>query len=115
VAAREVIDLTVVGSSTFLIRTRCGIDAGLRSRCGIHARLVKGDRERTGRQCTAPSRRVATRDGRLFTRNTGALYVPKGEALRTRLIRECHDSATAATSAATKTIEQMQRRSSGTA
>ena len=58
---------------------------------------------------TAVDERV-TRDGRLCIKCTGALCVPKSDALRTRLIRECHDSATAGHLGRDKTAEQMQRR-----
>ena len=73
------------------------------------ARLARGDRTRADDDKTIPDELV-TRDGRLFTRNNGALYVPKSEALQTRLIRECHDLATAGHLSRDKTVEQMQRR-----
>ena len=65
------------------------------------ARVARGDRPITDDDKTTLDE-LQTRDGRLFTRGdgrgfttrTGALYVPRNEALRTRLIRECHDSAT---------------------
>jgi len=50
------------------------------------------------------------RDGRLFHRDSGCLLVPEDHALRTMLIRECHDSATGGHLGRDKTIEQMKRR-----
>jgi hypothetical protein len=50
------------------------------------------------------------RDGRLFTRMGGQLYVPGDRALRTHLIRECHDAATGGHLGRDKTLEQMKRR-----
>lgn len=106
-AAREVIDLTAV--STFSSELAAEFDAACVADESYAARLAKGDRERSDDDKSAPDELV-TRDGRLFTRTNGALYVPKGDALRTCLIRECHDSATAGHLGRDKTIEQMQRR-----
>ena len=108
-AARGVIDLTAIGSTTFSSELAAEFDAACAADEAYSARLAKGDRDRSDDDKCTPNELV-TRDGRLFTRNNGALYVPKGEALRTRLIRECHDSATAGHLGRDKTIEQMQRR-----
>ena len=50
------------------------------------------------------------RDGRLFDRTHGCLVVPNDNALKTMLIRECHDAATGGHWGRDKTIEQMKRR-----
>jgi len=102
-------DLTTVVSSTFSSELAAEFDAACAADVAYAARLAEGDRMHTDDDKTAPDELV-TRDGRLFTRNSGALYVPKGDALRTRLIRECHDSATAGHLGRDKTVEQMQRR-----
>lgn len=110
-AAREYIDLTSMGVSTFSSELAAQFDAACAADVAYTARLVKGDRypSDAGSDRVTPDELV-TRDGRLFTRAHGALYVPKDDALRTRLIRECHDSATAGHLGRDKTIEQMQRR-----
>ena len=102
-AAREVIDLTSVGSTTFSSELAAQFDAACAADAAYAARVARGD-------TAGDSNELVTRDGRLFTRSNGALYVPKCEALRTRLIRECHDSATAGHLGRDKTVEQMQRR-----
>jgi hypothetical protein len=104
-----VIDLTAMGSSTFSSELAAEFDAACAADAAYVARLARGDRERTADDKGEPDELV-TRDGRLFTRVNGALFVPKGDALRTRLIRECHDSATAGHLGRDKTVEQMQRR-----
>ena len=106
---REVIDLTEMGSSTFSSELATEFDAACVADPAYAARLAKGDRDRTDDDKCTPNELV-TRDGRLFTRSNGALFVPNNEALRTRLIRECHDSATAGHLGRDKTVEQMQRR-----
>jgi hypothetical protein len=54
---------------------------------------------------------LVARDQRLFNADTGALVVPKDAALRTRLMRECHDAAaTGGHLGREKTVAQMQRR-----
>ena len=108
-ASREVIDLTSMGASTFSSELAAEFDAACAADEAYAARLAEGDRVRSDDDKVTSNERV-TRDGRLFMRATGALYVPKGEALRTRLIRECHDSATAGHLGRDKTVEQMQRR-----
>ena len=108
-AGREVIDLTSVGSSTFSSELAAEFDAACVADAAYAARLAKGDRTVTNDEKSEPDELV-TRDGRLFTRNSGALFVPRNESLRTRLIRECHDSATAGHLGRDKTVEQMQRR-----
>ena len=108
-ADREVIDLTSVGSSTFSSELAAEFDAACVADAAYASRLSKGDRTLDDDDRAAPDELV-TRDDRLFTRSNGALYVPKGDALRTRLIRECHDSATAGHLGRDKTVEQMQRR-----
>ncbi|MBC7563959.1 MAG: hypothetical protein H7305_13690, partial [Gemmatimonadaceae bacterium] len=108
-AAREVIDLTAMGSSTFSSELAAEFDAACVADEAYAARLAKGDRPHADDDTTTPDERV-TRDGRLFMRGSGALCVPKCDALRTRLIRECHDSATAGHLGRDKTVEQMQRR-----
>jgi hypothetical protein len=108
-AAREVIDLTSMGSSTFSSQLAAEFDAACVADKSYADRLARGDHTVTDDDKAAPDELV-TRDGRLFTRNNGALYVPKGDALRTRLIRECHDSATAGHLGRDKTVEQMKRR-----
>ena len=108
-AAREVIDLTAMGSTTFSSELAAEFDAACAADADYAARLARGDRMPTDNDKTDLDELV-TRDGRLFTRSSGALYVPKGDALRTRLIRECHDSATAGHLGRDKTVEQMQRR-----
>ena len=105
----DVIDLTAMGASTFSSELAAEFDAACAADEAYAARLAKGDRAPAADDTTTPDERV-TRDGRLFMRGSGALCVPKGEALRTRLIRECHDSATAGHLGRDKTIEQMQRR-----
>jgi hypothetical protein len=107
--AREVIDLTAVGSSTFSSELAAEFDAACAADAAYVARLAEGDRAQVDNDRTHPDERV-TRDGRLFMRVSGALCVPKSDALRTRLIRECHDSATAGHLGRDKTVEQMQRR-----
>ena len=101
-AAREVIDLTSMGSTTFSSELAAEFDAACAADAAYADRSAQGD--------GVERDELVTRDGRLFTRRNGALYVPKGEALRTRLIRECHDSATAGHLGRDKTVEQMQRR-----
>ena len=108
-AGREVIDLTTVGSSTFSSDLAAEFDAACAADAAYAARLAKGDRTVTDNEKSEPDELV-TRDGRLFTRSNGALFVPRSESLRTRLIRECHDSATAGHLGRDKTVEQMQRR-----
>jgi len=108
-AAREVIDLTAMGSSTFTSELAAEFDAACAADEAYTARLARGDRAHADDDTTTPDERV-TRDGRLFMRGSGALCVPMGDALRTRLIRECHDSATAGHLGRDKTVEQMQRR-----
>ena len=103
------VDLTEMGISTFSSELAAEFDAACAADAAYTARLARGDRERASDD-RVTSDELVTRDGRLFTRATGALYVPKGDALRTRLIRECHDSATAGHLGRDKTIEQMQRR-----
>jgi hypothetical protein len=98
-----------MGTSTFSSELAAEFDAACAADAAYTARLARGDREWDGDD-RATSNELVTRDGRLFTRANGALYVPCGEALRTRLIRECHDSATAGHLGRDKTIEQMQRR-----
>jgi hypothetical protein len=108
-AAREVIDLTAVGSSTFSSGLAAEFDAACAADAAYVARLARGDRVLSADGKSELDERV-TRDGRLFIRATGALVVPANDALRTRLIRECHDSATAGHLGRDKTVEQMQRR-----
>ena len=108
-AAREVIDLTTIGLSTFSSELAAEFDAACAADEAYAARLAKGDRPRANDDTTTPDERVV-RDGRLFMRDSGALCVPNNDALRTRLIRECHDSATAGHLGRDKTVEQMQRR-----
>ena len=108
-AAREVIDLTSLGSTTFSSELAAEFDAACAADAVYAARLALGDRVGAGDD-RSEADELVTRDGRLFVRSNGALYVPKGDALRTRLIRECHDSATAGHLGRDKTIEQMQRR-----
>jgi len=108
-AARDVVDLTAMGSSTFSSELAAEFDAACLADEAYAARLAKGDRTAANDDTTTHDERV-TRDGRLFMRDSGALCVPKGDALRTRLIRECHDSATAGHLGRDKTVEQMQRR-----
>ena len=96
-------------SSTFSSDLAAQFDAACAADASYAARLASGDRERTSDERSVPDELV-TRDGRLFTRSSGALFVPKDDALRTRLIRECHDSATAGHLGRDKTVEQMQRR-----
>ena len=108
-ASREVIDLTVMCSSTFSSELAAEFDAACAADEAYAARLARGDRVHASDDTTTLDERV-TRDGRLFMRDSGALCVPKGDALRTRLIRECHDSATAGHLGRDKTVEQMQRR-----
>jgi hypothetical protein len=108
-AARELIDLTAMGSSTFSSELAAEFDAACVADEAYAARLAKGDRPHANDDTTTPDERV-TRDGRLFMRGSGTLCVPKCDALRTRLIRECHDSATAGHLGRDKTVEQMQRR-----
>jgi hypothetical protein len=105
----DVIDLTAVGTSTFSSELAAEFDAACATDAAYVKRLAAGDRVPTNEDKSEPDELV-TRDGRLYTRNNGALYVPKGDALRTRLIRECHDSATAGHLGRDKTVEQMQRR-----
>ncbi len=107
--APELVDLTEMASSTFSSELAAEFEAACTADAAYAARLARGDRECADEDSSALDELV-TRDGRLFTRNTGALYVPKGDALRTRLIRECHDSATAGHLGRDKTVEQMQRR-----
>jgi hypothetical protein len=102
-AARDVIDLTSVVSTTFSSELAAQFDAACAADAAYAARLARGDG-------VGASDELVVRDGRLFTTSTGALYVPQGDALRTRLIRECHDSATAGHLGRDKTVEQMQRR-----
>ena len=102
-AAHDVIDLTSVVSTTFSSELAAQFDAACAADAAYAARLARGDIVGAGDE-------LVTRDGRLFTRSNGALYVPRGDALRTRLIRECHDSATAGHLGRDKTVEQMQRR-----
>lgn len=108
-SAAELVDLAEVASSTFSSELAAEFDAACAADAVYAARLAQGDRASADDDTSAPDELI-TRDGRLFTRNTGALYVPKGDALRTRLIRECHDSATAGHLGRDKTVEQMQRR-----
>ncbi len=55
--------------------------------------------------------KLMVRDQRLFRKDTGALVVPSNAALRTRLLRECHDAAaTGGHLGREKTLAQMQRR-----
>ena len=108
-AAREVIDLTTVAASVFSSELAAEFDTACVGDAAYAARVAKGDRPVTDDGKSDPDELV-TRDGRLFTRNNGALYVPRSESLRTRLIRECHDAATAGHLGRDKTIEQMQRR-----
>ena len=105
-AVREVIDLTSVASSTFSSELAAEFDAACAADPQYATRLAKGDRTVTDDEKSEPDELV-TRDGRLFTRNNGALFVPRSESLRTRLIRECHDSATAGHLGRDKTVEQM--------
>ena len=99
--ARDVIDLTVTVTA-FTSELAAQFEAACAADAAYTARLEKGDRVERDE--------LVTRDGRLFVRSSGALIVPKNDALRTRLIRECHDSATAGHLGRDKTIEQMQRR-----
>lgn len=109
-AARDVIDLTAMGSSTFTSELAAEFDAACAADTAYVARLAEGDRAQADEDRTHPPDERVTRDGRLFMRVSGALCVPKGDALRTHLIRECHDSATAGHLGRDKTVEQMQRR-----
>jgi hypothetical protein len=104
-AAREVIDLTSVASTTFSSELATEFDAACAADAAYTARLARGDRDENDE----PDE-LTTRDGRLFMRGSGVLCVPKNDALRTRIIRECHDSATAGHLGRDKTIEQMKRR-----
>ena len=105
----EVIDLTEVGTSSFTADLAAQFDAACAADAQYAARLAQGDRVPGDDDISAMDERV-TRDGRLFTRGAGQLCVPNDAALRTRLIRECHDSATAGHLGRDKTIDQMQRR-----
>jgi len=108
-AARQVIDLTQTSTSTFTSELAAQFDAACAADAQYAARLAKGDRCRSDDdKCEADEQ--VTRDGRLFMRGGGQLLVPDDAALRTRLIRECHDSATAGHLGRDKTIEQMKRR-----
>jgi hypothetical protein len=108
-AARDVVDLTAMGSSTFSSELAAEFEAACAADEAYAARLARGDRVHGADGKPSLDERI-TRDGRLFMRGSGALCVPKGDALRTRLIRECHDAATAGHLGRDKTVEQMQRR-----
>ena len=109
---REVIDLTEISASTFSSDLADAFDKACRDDPAYAQDLI-------GRRSEIPPddpevRPVVDefimRDGRLFHRNSGCLLVPANIALRTMLIRECHDSATGGHLGRDKTIEQMKRR-----
>jgi hypothetical protein len=101
-AQREVIDLTEMGTSTFSSEIADGFDRACATDPKYSARVESGQPEK-------PDEWVL-RDGRLFMRVGGQLCVPEDLALRTALIRECHDAATSGHLGRDKTLAQMKRR-----
>jgi hypothetical protein len=108
-ARHAVIDLTQTSTSTFTSELAAQFDAACAADAKYAARLARGDHLYGDDHKRELEDRV-TRDGRLFMRSGGQLCVPNDLALHTRLIRECHDSATAGHLGRDKTLEQMQRR-----
>ena len=111
-AEREIIDLTEVSASTFSSELADAFEKACRDDLA-YADDLKNRRSEI--PSDDPEKQPVTdefimRDGRLFHRSSGGLLVPADHALRTRLIRECHDSATAGHLGRDKTIEQMKRR-----
>jgi hypothetical protein len=107
---RDVIDLTPVAAeadsraATFSADLATAFDAACKADAAYAGLVAQGP----GLSNELP---VRIRDGRLFRRSTGALMVPSDKALRTRLLRECHDSpATGGHLGREKTIAQMQQR-----
>jgi hypothetical protein len=107
---RNVIDLSEVSASTFSSELADLFEAACAKDAKYAARLAEGDRQPTGEPDRVGPDELITRDGRLFTRAGGQLWVPNDAALRTRLIRECHDSATAGHLGRDKTLDQMKQR-----
>jgi transposase InsO family protein len=111
-AIREVIDLTEISVSTFSSELAEAFDNACRND-SAYAKDLVGRRSETPQDDPEASLVVdefVMRDGRLFHRDSGCLLVPANDALRTMLIRECHDSATGGHLGRDKTIEQMKRR-----
>jgi transposase InsO family protein len=115
-AEREVIDLTEISVSTFSSELAAAFDKACKDDPAYADDLINRTSETPRDDPTTEDdvRRVVdefiVRDGRLFHRVSGCLLVPADRALRTLLIRECHDSATAGHLGRDKTIEQMKRR-----
>jgi hypothetical protein len=111
-AATKVIDLTEVSASTFSSDLADSFDKACRDDPAYAKDLA--DRRSEAPQDDPDVRAVVdefiVRDGRLFHRTSGCLLVPASPALRTMLIRECHDSATGGHLGRDKTIDQMKRR-----
>jgi hypothetical protein len=59
---------------------------------------------------SAKAPQLQTRDGVVYLLGTDRLYIPADEALRTRLLHECHDVPTAGHLGKDKTLEQVKRR-----
>jgi hypothetical protein len=111
-AAREVIDLTEVSASTFSSDLADAFDKACREDPAYANDLLSRRSEvpldDLEKQLVVDE--FILRDSRLFHRHSGCLLVPASSALRTMLIRECHDSATGGHLGRDKTIEQMKRR-----
>ena len=109
---REVIDLTEISASTFSSDLADAFDKACRDD-HAYAKDLVGRRTETPQddpEVPLVIDEFVRRDGRLFHRDSGCLLVPANTALRTMLIRECHDSATGGHLGRDKTIEQMKRR-----
>lgn len=112
---KEVIDLTEATAapvSTFssdladAFDKACREDAAYVRDIATRQRITPRDDPEEKPECDE----FLVRDGRLFHRTSGCLLVPDSKALKTMLIRECHDAATGGHWGRDKTIEQMKRR-----
>jgi hypothetical protein len=62
------------------------------------------------RDATASSPQLLVRRGLVYLGDSDRLYIPADDALRTRLLHECHDVPTAGHLGKDKTLEQVKRR-----
>jgi len=117
----ELTELDTSTACTFSSALTDEFDRACKADSSYAARVAQGDAqpadELADSEYAAKAKRGQTskdeqvlRDGRLFMRCSGAMRVPDDAALRTRLVRECHDSATSGHLGRDKTVEQMKRR-----
>jgi len=109
----KVIDLTTVSDAAGPVGTAVQFSGELMFSTDLAARfeeVCKGNALYQKILEQGSTRQYAIKGGRVFIRRTGALLVPGDQALRTALLRECHDTPLAGHLGRDKTLAQMQKR-----